>query len=188
LTVAACALFETGLVVAVDGPAAGPLAAAAGAVAGSAVWAAAGEAACASRPIRIAPSAVAVTAAPILDRVPRKLICGPSLPETLCCSAPATIGIASQHDANKSNRCTRWCLPRTGEAGAREKESNAMAVLTIELGEGDLRDLDAAAAAGGVTRAALAQRWIEERLLHERERAAGGGRSASPRTPPIQST
>jgi len=63
-----------------------------------------------------------------------------------------------------------------------------MAVLTIELGEGDLRDLDAAAAAGGVTRAALAQRWIEERLLHERERAAGGGRSASPRTPPIQST
>jgi len=59
-----------------------------------------------------------------------------------------------------------------------------MAVLTFELGEGDLQDLDAAAAARGLTRAALVQRWIEERLLHERERAAGGGRPAAPRARP----
>jgi hypothetical protein len=56
-----------------------------------------------------------------------------------------------------------------------------MATIQVELGESDSRELGEVAAGRGLSPAQLAQRWIEERLLHERERAAGGGRPAQPR-------
>jgi hypothetical protein len=51
-----------------------------------------------------------------------------------------------------------------------------MSILRLDLDEQDNRELREAAQRVGLTPEALARRWIEERLLHERERAAGGGR------------
>ena len=56
-----------------------------------------------------------------------------------------------------------------------------MATLSIELDDDDFRQLQEAAAGRDMTAAALVQRWVRERLVHERERAAGGGRPMSPR-------
>ncbi len=56
-----------------------------------------------------------------------------------------------------------------------------VATFTIELSEAEARQLAAAAAGRGMTPEALAQRWVRERLVHERERDAGGGRPMSPR-------
>ena len=56
-----------------------------------------------------------------------------------------------------------------------------MAKFEIELSDEETQQLHEAAAEGGMTVAALAQRWVRERLVHERERAAGGGRPMSPR-------
>jgi hypothetical protein len=56
-----------------------------------------------------------------------------------------------------------------------------VATIEIECSEDELALLAQAATARGLTAPALAQRWIRERLVHERERAEGGGRPMSPR-------
>ena len=56
-----------------------------------------------------------------------------------------------------------------------------MAILSIELDDDDFRQLQDVAAGREMTAASLVQRWVRERLVHERERAAGGGRPMSPR-------
>jgi hypothetical protein len=56
-----------------------------------------------------------------------------------------------------------------------------MATITIELSEDEARQLAESAAGREMTPAALAGRWVRERLVHERERAAGGGKAMSPR-------
>ena len=56
-----------------------------------------------------------------------------------------------------------------------------MPTITIELSDDEHRQLGDAAAGRGATADALVQRWVRERLVHERERAAGGGRDMSPR-------
>jgi hypothetical protein len=56
-----------------------------------------------------------------------------------------------------------------------------MARIEIELNDGEAAQLQDAARGRETTAAELAARWIRERLVHERERAAGGGRPMSPR-------
>ncbi len=56
-----------------------------------------------------------------------------------------------------------------------------MPSFTIEISEEESAQLDQSARSRGVTPEALRQRWVRERLVHERERAAGGGRDMSPR-------
>jgi hypothetical protein len=56
-----------------------------------------------------------------------------------------------------------------------------MANIAIECSEEEMMQLEQAAAERGLTVPALAQRWVRERLVHERERAQGGGRPMSPR-------
>ncbi|HLI29136.1 MAG TPA: hypothetical protein VKZ60_18870 [Chloroflexota bacterium] len=56
-----------------------------------------------------------------------------------------------------------------------------MATLTIELADDEVCQLAEAAARRETTPEALASRWLRERLVHERERAAGGGKPMSPR-------
>ncbi len=56
-----------------------------------------------------------------------------------------------------------------------------MPTITIELSDDEHRQLGEVAAGRGTTADALVQRWLRERLVHERERAAGGGRDMSPR-------
>ena len=56
-----------------------------------------------------------------------------------------------------------------------------MATVAIDLASDETQQLVAAAAQRGMTPAALVQRWVQERLVHERERAAGGGKAMSPR-------
>ena len=56
-----------------------------------------------------------------------------------------------------------------------------MSTITIELTDEEAAALAEAAAGREMTPAALVQRWVRERLVHERERAAGGGRPMSPR-------
>jgi predicted transcriptional regulator len=56
-----------------------------------------------------------------------------------------------------------------------------MATFTIELSDDEARQLAEAAARRETTPEALASRWLRERLVHERERAAGGGKPMSPR-------
>jgi hypothetical protein len=56
-----------------------------------------------------------------------------------------------------------------------------MATIEIELSDGELAQLRDVAREREMTEGALAQRWIRERLVHEQERAAGGGRPMSPR-------
>jgi len=56
-----------------------------------------------------------------------------------------------------------------------------MATVAIDLASDETEQLVAAAAQRGMTPSALVQRWVQERLVHERERAAGGGKAISPR-------
>jgi hypothetical protein len=56
-----------------------------------------------------------------------------------------------------------------------------MASLQIELSDDDLTQLAASAHQRDSTPEALVARWVTERLVHERERAAGGGHPMSPR-------
>jgi hypothetical protein len=56
-----------------------------------------------------------------------------------------------------------------------------MAVLTIEVSEDEASQLKQVAQSRGMTDVEMAQRWVRERLVHERERAEGGGRPMSPR-------
>lgn len=54
--------------------------------------------------------------------------------------------------------------------------------LSIELSDESRQALAGLATARGVTPEALVERWVRERLAHEAERAAGGGRAMSPRS------
>ena len=56
-----------------------------------------------------------------------------------------------------------------------------MATLQIEISDEDLTQLAASAQERETTPGALVARWVQERLVHERERASGGGRPMSPR-------
>ncbi len=56
-----------------------------------------------------------------------------------------------------------------------------MAKIEIELTDSEVAQLQDAANGRETTPADLAHRWIRERLVHERERADGGGRPMSPR-------
>ena len=56
-----------------------------------------------------------------------------------------------------------------------------MPTITIDLSDDEAQQLQDVAAGREMTAAALVQRWVRERLVHERERAAGGGRPMSPR-------
>jgi hypothetical protein len=56
-----------------------------------------------------------------------------------------------------------------------------MATVQIELSDDDLAQLSDSAQQRETTPEALVARWVVERLVHERERAAGGGRPMSPR-------
>ena len=56
-----------------------------------------------------------------------------------------------------------------------------MATVAIDLARDETQQLAEAAAQRGMTPAALVKRWVQERLVHERERAAGGGKAMSPR-------
>jgi len=56
-----------------------------------------------------------------------------------------------------------------------------MAKIEIELTDGEAAQLQDAARGRDTTNTELAARWIRERLVHERERATGGGRPMSPR-------
>src|SRR5947209_3477302 len=85
-------------------------------------------------------------------------------------------------------RCRRppgaWCRPTSGPMDTGRttlREERAMPTITIELSDDDARQLAAAAEGRGQTATGLAQRWVQERLVHERERAAGGGKPMSPR-------
>jgi hypothetical protein len=57
-----------------------------------------------------------------------------------------------------------------------------MATLTLTLDDGDAGQLAEVAAGRSMTPEALVERWVRERLVHERERAAGGGKDMSPRS------
>ena len=63
-----------------------------------------------------------------------------------------------------------------------QDELAEMTTLVVELFDEELEQLTAAAGPRGLSAPALAQRWIRERLVHERERAEGGGRPMSPRS------
>ena len=56
-----------------------------------------------------------------------------------------------------------------------------MPTVTITLSDDESAQLAEAAAGRETTPEALVQRWVRERLVHERERAAGGGKAMSPR-------
>jgi hypothetical protein len=56
-----------------------------------------------------------------------------------------------------------------------------MARIEIELNDAEAAQLQDAARGRDTTAAELGARWIRERLVHERERAEGGGRPMSPR-------
>lgn len=56
-----------------------------------------------------------------------------------------------------------------------------MPTLQIELSDADAQQLAQSAEGRGTSPEALVQRWVRERLVHERERASGGGRPMSPR-------
>ena len=56
-----------------------------------------------------------------------------------------------------------------------------MASITIELSDDEARQLSESAANREMAPQALVQRWVRERLVHERERAAGSGKDMSPR-------
>lgn len=56
-----------------------------------------------------------------------------------------------------------------------------MPSLTLELSAEEQAQLEEAASSRQTTVAALVHRWVRERLVHERERAEGGGKDMSPR-------
>jgi hypothetical protein len=56
-----------------------------------------------------------------------------------------------------------------------------MATVNVTLTDDEVQQLSEAATGRETTPEALATRWIRERLVHERERAAGGGEAKSPR-------
>ena len=56
-----------------------------------------------------------------------------------------------------------------------------MATITFDVTDDEAQQLAEVAAQRGMTAAALIRRWVQERLVHERERAAGGGKALSPR-------
>jgi hypothetical protein len=56
-----------------------------------------------------------------------------------------------------------------------------MVTVSITLNDDEARQLRDAAAGRDTTAEELVARWVRERLVHERERAAGGGRPMSPR-------
>ena len=56
-----------------------------------------------------------------------------------------------------------------------------MVTVAIDLASDETQQLAEAAAQRGMTPSALVKRWVQERLVHERERAAGGGQAMSPR-------
>jgi hypothetical protein len=56
-----------------------------------------------------------------------------------------------------------------------------MATIAIDVTDDEARQLAEVAAQRGMTAATLIRRWVQERLVHERERAAGGGKALSPR-------
>jgi hypothetical protein len=55
-----------------------------------------------------------------------------------------------------------------------------MATIEIELSEDEMTQFNGAAAERKLSPAALGQRWIGERLIHELEKETGGGRPVSP--------
>ena len=56
-----------------------------------------------------------------------------------------------------------------------------MATITIDVTDAEAQQLAEAAAQREMTATALIRRWVLERLVHEHERAAGGGQAMSPR-------
>jgi hypothetical protein len=56
-----------------------------------------------------------------------------------------------------------------------------MATITLDVTGDEAQQIAEVAAQRGMTAAALVKRWVQERLVHERERAAGGGQALSPR-------
>jgi len=56
-----------------------------------------------------------------------------------------------------------------------------MPAVVIELNEEEYRQLTETATALETTADELVRRWVRQRLVHERERAGGGGRPMSPR-------
>jgi hypothetical protein len=56
-----------------------------------------------------------------------------------------------------------------------------MPAVVIELNDDEYQQLAEAASTQGTTPDELVRRWVRQRLVHERERAAGGGRPMSPR-------
>jgi hypothetical protein len=56
-----------------------------------------------------------------------------------------------------------------------------MATITLDMTDDEAQQLAKIAAQREMTAAALIKRWVQERLVHERERAAGGGKALSPR-------
>ena len=56
-----------------------------------------------------------------------------------------------------------------------------MAKIELEITDSEVAQLQDAANSHETTPVELAARWIRERLVHERERATGGGRPMSPR-------
>ena len=56
-----------------------------------------------------------------------------------------------------------------------------MATVLIEISDDEAQQLADVASNRGLTPAELVRRWVQERLVHERERAAGGGKPMSPR-------
>jgi hypothetical protein len=57
-----------------------------------------------------------------------------------------------------------------------------MPTISIDMSDDDLAQLKASSAQRESTPEALVARWVQERLVHERERASGGGRPMSPRS------
>jgi hypothetical protein len=56
-----------------------------------------------------------------------------------------------------------------------------MMTVQFELSDDEGEQLSKAAARRDLMLSELAQRWIRERLVHDQERASGGGRPMSPR-------
>src|SRR4051794_35032573 len=62
-----------------------------------------------------------------------------------------------------------------------QRLGGVMATIAIDVTDDEAQQLADAAGRQGMTAEALIRRWVQERLVHERERAAGGGKALSPR-------
>ncbi len=62
-----------------------------------------------------------------------------------------------------------------------QSSEGVMATIAIDVTDDEARQLAEVAAQRGMTTAALIRRWVKERLVHEHERATGGGKALSPR-------